>query len=424
MTTVLLYDDARARAFEPFALTRPVSEMVAGVALIRERWRLALHASRAQFIAGPMRAGFDEPGTRAAQGIIPAGTIIANSRCAPVLPPDNAPLSPRAAACSIWRCGEQLAAIRIREAMDVSTFADGTLMLDDLRPGTGSIGDTDGWWMNDVWDFIRFLPQQLASDVERIGHLVSGSSPDAHHAPDHATVLGKHQVFIAQPLAHGGEARPTVIEPHVIFDATNGPIFVGAGSHIRGFTRITGPCYIGHEVQVMGGDISGCSIGDVSKVRGEMSASVVIGHSNKGHEGFVGHSYLGRWVNLGAGTTTSNLKNTYGPVSLWTPQGVRETGMQFLGTFFGDHVKTGIGLRLTTGTVIGAGANVYGSTPPKAVAPFSWGDAPDFEIYHVDKFVESAERAMMRRHVHMTDRYKRHMEIAHAERWTIGDAET
>ena len=96
------------------------------------------------------------------------------------------------------------------------------------------------------------------------------------------------------------------------------------------------------------------------KVRGELSNTIFLGYSNKGHDGFVGHSYLGRWVNLGAGTITSNLKNTYGTVSLWTPDGVRDTGLQFLGTLFGDHVKTGIGLRLTTGTVLGAGANVYG----------------------------------------------------------------
>ena len=85
-------------------------------------------------------------------------------------------------------------------------------------------------------------------------------------------------------------------------------------------------------------------------MHGELSNSILIGHANKGHDGFVGHSILGRWVNLGAGTITSNLKNTYGTVQLWTPDGVRETGLQFLGTLFGDHAKTGIGLRLTTGT--------------------------------------------------------------------------
>jgi len=140
-------------------------------------------------------------------------------------------------------------------------------------------------------------------------------------------------------------------------------------------------------VQVLGGDVTGCSIGDVSKVRGEISSSIILGYSNKGHEGFVGHSYLGRWVNLGAGTTTSNLKNTYGTVSLWTPSGVRDSKMQFLGTMFGDHVKTGIGLRLTTGAVLGAGANVFDRMPPKRAA-LAWGAEPPYSVYRADKFLE------------------------------------
>jgi hypothetical protein len=149
-----------------------------------------------------------------------------------------------------------------------------------------------------------------------------------------------------------------------------------------------------------------------------LSNTIVLGHSNKGHDGFVGHSYLGRWVNLGAGTITSNLKNTYGSVSIWTPDGVRDTGMQFLGTLFGDHAKTGIGLCLTTGTVLGAGVNVYGEMPPKVVAPFAWGGAAPYETYRVDKFLEAAERMMSRRHVELSDRARRHLTAAHAVRWT------
>jgi UDP-N-acetylglucosamine diphosphorylase/glucosamine-1-phosphate N-acetyltransferase len=213
-------------------------------------------------------------------------------------------------------------------------------------------------------------------------------------------------------------AADAVVEPHVVFDTTTGPIYIGAGSHVHAFTRLVGPCYIGRNVTVMGGDISGCSIGDVCKVRGELSSTIFLGHSNKGHDGFVGHSYLGRWVNLGAGTITSNLKNTYGSVALWTPSGIRDTGLQFLGTMFGDHVKTGIGLRLTTGTVLGMGANVYGNMPPKAVAPFSWGDAPDYVVYRADKFLETAARMMSRRHVALTERAQRHLTMVHAERWT------
>ena len=131
--------------------------------------------------------------------------------------------------------------------------------------------------------------------------------------------------------------------------------------------------------------------------------TVVFGHANKSHEGFVGHSYLGRWVNLGAGTTTSNLKNTYGTVALWTPDGIRDTGLQFLGTLFGDHAKTGIGLRLTTGSVVGAGANVYGGAMPgKYVPPFSWGEGSSLGAYRLEKFLDVAERAMARREVPLT----------------------
>jgi hypothetical protein len=150
----------------------------------------------------------------------------------------------------------------------------------------------------------------------------------------------------------------------------------------------------------------------------------VVGHSNKGHDGFVRHSYLGRWVNVGAGTITSNLKNTYGPVAMWTPDGVRDTGMQFLGTMFGDHVKTGIGLRLTTGTVIGAGSNVYGAMPPKVVAPFSWGDGWPYKLHQADKFIEGATRMMARRSVTLSDRGRRHLAAAHASRWVLEERES
>ena len=403
MTALFLYDDARARSFEPFASTRPISEMVAGTALIRTRWASALRPRETRFVAGPHHQDFDEPGALAAEGTIPSGSIIALSRCAPALTAESAQAARRAATCSMWRCGTELAALRIKESMDVAAFADGTLALDELSPGTGSIGTVEGWWLNEVWDFIRLLPEQLASD------LAAPSVPPGTR-PDGSVIIGSHAVAVA---------TDAVIEPHVVFDASAGPISVGAGSHVHAFTRLVGPCYLGRRVTVMGGDVTGCSIGDVSKVRGELSNSIVLGHANKGHDGFVGHSYLGRWVNLGAGTITSNLKNTYGTVALWTPAGVRDTGMQFLGTLFGDHVKTGIGLQLTTGTVLGAGANVYGAMPPKAVAPFSWGDGSPYAVYRADKFVETAGRVMSRRQVDLTEAARRHLLAVHSGRWAV-----
>jgi UDP-N-acetylglucosamine diphosphorylase/glucosamine-1-phosphate N-acetyltransferase len=163
----------------------------------------------------------------------------------------------------------------------------------------------------------------------------------------------------------------------------------------------------------MAGRIAASAVGEKCKVSGEMSNTTMIGFSNKAHDGFVGHSCLGRWVNIGAGTITSNLKNTYGDVSLWTPSGVRGSGMQFLGTFFGDHARTGIGTMLPTGSVIGAGANVFGGgMPPRYVPPFSWGSArgEEFEAYDLEKFIEVAARVMARRSVPFSDGVRRHYE--------------
>ncbi len=173
-----------------------------------------------------------------------------------------------------------------------------------------------------------------------------------------------------------------LIEPYTVFDVTAGPILVRRGATVQAFTRVVGPCAIGEGSAVVGDRIAGSSIGERCKVHGELSTSIVMGYSNKSHDGFVGHSYLGRWVNLGAGTITSNLKNTYGPVQLWTPDGMRTTGETFLGAFIGDYARTGIGTRLTTGTVMGAGANVFPpGFAPKVIPPFAWGAGEPFESF-------------------------------------------
>jgi UDP-N-acetylglucosamine diphosphorylase/glucosamine-1-phosphate N-acetyltransferase len=205
----------------------------------------------------------------------------------------------------------------------------------------------------------------------------------------------------------------------VVLDATAGPVLVRRGATVSAFTRLVGPCFVGERASVTADRIAGCSIGEVARVHGELSSTIVLGHANKAHDGFVGHSYLGRWVNLGAGTTTSNLKNTYGTVALWTPEGVRDTGLQFLGTLFGDHAKTGIGLRLTTGAVLGAGANVVDRMPPKFTPPFAWGAEPPYATYDVERFVRVAARAMSRRGVALGGGAEATLRAAHAraERW-------
>ena len=300
-----------------------------------------------------------------------------------------------------------IVAVRLRDALPAAHFAEGDVDLASLVPADGVRKTLDrGWWAHEVWDYVGHLVAMLEHDIGVLG----AAMPSAHGVlPAGAIRIGTHPVYVEE----GAE-----VEPSVCFDASAGPILLRAGSHAHAFTRLVGPLYVGAGSSVMADKIAASSIGDTCKVHGEMSNTILIGHANKGHDGFVGHSMLGRWVNLGAGTITSNLKNTYGTVQLWTPEGIRETGLQFLGALFGDHAKTGIGLTLTTGTVLGAGANVFGSTmPPKAVAPFAWGEAGGFADYRVDKFLDVAGRMMARRHVTLTDAMRTQLRASYAARW-------
>ncbi len=400
MTALYLYDDAHARGFEPFALTRPASELRAGAELIRRRWEMALASEAARAsgaIVAAHLADFSESG-RAAGGARrdPCGRDRREQ-----------PLCGGAVAGAVrqGRGGVDRTAVAWRRCASRETPRSPRSRMGARRssrsrcPARPRVRSPAVGWTKSGISSRRSLPL-LRDDIDAIGPTLSGTHVD------HATVIGPHPVYVEEGAT---------IEPLVVFDVSAGPVMVRAGSTVRAFTRLVGPCAIGADTQILGDRVSGCSIGDQCVVRGEISESIVIGHANKGHEGFVGHSVLGRWVNLGAGTITSNLKNSYGTVSLWTPQGVRDTGTVKLGTFFGDHVKTGIGARLTTGSVIGAGSNVYGSVmPPRYVAPFSWGDGEAMTEYRLEEFLKTTERAMSRRSVALGDAMRRQLSAAHA----------
>ncbi len=398
MSRVHLYDDARARAFQPFALTRPAGELRAGALLVRERWARALAGPVAGHLTAAHLGGFDEPDAAPVHtgGAIAAGDWVVNARFAPALAP--------ARDGEVLVADGEVAAVRLRSPLDVAAFRDGTISLASVAgPRAPDAVGIAGWWMSDVWSYVSHLVPMLTDDLPVLGSTLSTAIPVG------GILVGAGTVYVEA----GAE-----VESGVCFDVSAGPILLRARSHVQAFTRLIGPLYVGAGSTVTTDRIAASSIGDSCKVHGEVSNTIFTGHANKGHDGFVGHSILGRWVNLGAGTITSNLKNTYGTVQLWTPSGMRETGQQFLGTLFGDHAKTGIGLRLTTGSVLGAGANVYGSVmPPKAVAPFAWGEAGAFTEYRADKFLEVAERVMARRHVSLNDEGRAQLLASYAVRW-------
>jgi UDP-N-acetylglucosamine diphosphorylase/glucosamine-1-phosphate N-acetyltransferase len=376
--------------------------MRAGALLVRERWTRVLGAPVAGQITAPHLAGFEEPGAARVltTGTLPRGSWLVNARYVPALQPVSD--------TDALVAGDTLAAIRLSDDVPVSTLVGGLATLGAFAksPHYLPIAAT-GWWMREVWDYVEHLVPMLEHDIPVLGAALSRELPRT------AIRVGDHPVFIED----GAD-----IEDAVCFDVAAGPVLVSKGAHVQAFTRLVGPLFVGPDSTVTADRIANSSIGDTCKVHGEVSNSIFIGHANKAHDGFLGHSILGRWVNLGAETTTSNLKNTYGTVQLWTPDGVRETGLQFLGTLFGDHAKTGIGLRLTTGTVLGAGANVFGSAmPPKTVAPFMWGETGTFTDYRLDKFLEVAERMMARRHVPLSESSRAQLSASYAARWTAAE---
>lgn len=185
-----------------------------------------------------------------------------------------------------------------------------------------------------------------------------------------------------------------------VLDASDGPIILGNGARIMPHSTVLGPCFIGDNALIkVGAKIYGeTSIGEWCKVGGEVENSIIHAYSNKQHDGFLGHSYLGEWVNLGADTNTSDLKNNYGIIRTHLRSTEIDTGRMFLGLLAGDHTKSAINTMFNTGTVAGVSANIFGGDfPPKSIASFSWGGRADSPRFDIEKAIALARTVMARR---------------------------
>jgi UDP-N-acetylglucosamine diphosphorylase/glucosamine-1-phosphate N-acetyltransferase len=242
------------------------------------------------------------------------------------------------------------------------------------------------------WDLVAATGEVIEDDFAWMNH------PHLHAQPDMAA--GAHMVHRDRMRIREGVR----IETGAVVDASRGPVFLGEDVRIEHNAIVLGPAVIGPRSLVRGGArIQGpVSIGPVSKVGGEIEGSIVQGYSNKQHEGYLGHAYIGSWVNLGALTTNSDLKNNYGTVRVWTPEGEIDTGQQFVGVFIGDHSKTAIGTMLNTGTVIGFSANIAThGFPSKHVPSFSWIGPFGTERYDLEKALTVARAVLNRRQMRL-----------------------
>jgi len=222
--------------------------------------------------------------------------------------------------------------------------------------------DTPRVWKY-IWELVLASPHQIADDFKAAG----ASGIEGAVEQPNAIRGSEKDVFIA-PGA--------VIHPMVVIDAENGPVYLAEDVEVHPFTRIEGPCFVGRGSILLGAKCrEGNSIGPVCRVGGEVEESIIQGYSNKYHDGFLGHAYVGQWVNLGALTTNSDLKNDYGTVEVTLP-GKRpiDTESTKVGSLIGDHTKTSIGTLLNTGSYVGAMALIMatGKPLPKFIPSFAW----------------------------------------------------
>jgi UDP-N-acetylglucosamine diphosphorylase/glucosamine-1-phosphate N-acetyltransferase len=242
-----------------------------------------------------------------------------------------------------------------------------------------------------LWDLIHWNEESLIEDATQLESTTrDGAAPSKPAGPYH--MVRDDDVWLV-----GKDAR---LSPGCVLDATSGPVVIGEGACIGANAVIEGPIYIGPYavIKPLSHIRPGTSIGTACRVGGEVCESVILDYSNKSHDGFMGHSYVGKWVNLGAGTTTSNLKNTYGEISVQVGGQMIPTGRRFLGALIGDHAKTGILTRLPTGCYVGFASMLTGrGFAPKFLPSYTYWTENGTEPWHLEKAIQVAQRTFARR---------------------------
>jgi UDP-N-acetylglucosamine diphosphorylase/glucosamine-1-phosphate N-acetyltransferase len=259
------------------------------------------------------------------------------------------------------------------------------------------------------WDVLSMLSEAICRDIDAVRIL------DAKVPSDEATVVGPHPVEVH---------RSARLYPNVVLDAERGPIAIRERAVIRPGAVISGPCSIGRDSVII--DHASVKpntvIGPMCKIGGEVGETVFQGYSNKAHDGHLGGSWVGKWVNFGAGTDNSNLLNTYGEISMrLEPDGpMSRTGLTYLGAVVGDHVKFAIGTRIMTGAVVGTGAMIATtSPPPSTVRRFAWLTDKGESVFRFDKFMDTVVTVMTRRDQVPSRPYEQALRDLH-ERATAG----
>ncbi len=380
---LVLFEDVLAPRLGPLAYVRPIHDLTVGGLTLRDRIeRITQRPMQASLLrahlegAGPQSGATDTLYVNAAW--LADETVWTEIEA---LPPETLLLTGD---------GRVLA---LRSGGDRPPIADYLRGIGaEVPPGLTTRAASGERLLKHAWDLLSGFEERLHADLLL---LAADYSPLASPLPDSGVHLLGNRIYAGEEVT---------IEGPCVLDSRHGPIILAAGAHVSPFSTLSGPLFLGEGTRILGGSVSSAYLGPHCKIRGELDSTIVLGWSNKAHDGFVGHSYLGTWVNLGALTTTSDLKNNYGIIKVGDVAGESASGMIKLGSFLADHTKTAIGTLLAAGTVVGVGTNLFGPQrpAPKWLPSFAWGAGPGAGAYDLERFIETVKVVHDRRGLTLT----------------------
>jgi UDP-N-acetylglucosamine diphosphorylase/glucosamine-1-phosphate N-acetyltransferase len=380
---ILLFDTLSNKvALKPFSDTRPIAKIRIGITTIEEKWKSHIPATYSYITERYLQSKF--PSIKTENNLCINGSILPNRPLIDAIKKlkNNEVLISGNTIIAFWR--DHMSALYLYPddiskvlAFNISvSFSEKFIQLENK------------------WDIFTYNAQVIIDDLEQIKQ---GSTTQPLKDP-HTIVYNIENIFIEE----GAVIKAAIL------NAEAGPIYIGRNAIVEERSVIKGPVAIGEGAQIkVGSYISqGTTIGPYAKVGGEVSNSVIFGYSNKAHDGFLGHSVIGEWCNLGAGTNTSNLRNDYAPVTVWddTAKNFVNTNLQFCGLFMGDYSKCGIHTMFNTGTVVGISTNLFGTGYFKRfISSFAKGSPIDnLFTYELEKALTNIENTMLRRNKKLT----------------------
>ena len=425
----VIFEDQTLRGFRPLAWSVPVCELRCGLLNGRERVAATAGVEPVLLVRGMLQGLAAAGGYRAGMGdVIAAGQDIlllsarlafhwdlleramAAAEAGPVAWRDaegwlavTVPAGGVAAAMQGWRQWE-------RDADEAGCWRDPAAPLPGFEPATAADPESVDGALSRIWDLVPATAAAIAADLQRLGGRLParrtwGAVPDGEAAWAEATDLAPLDAAAWPGVTVRGDAPVLAgadidLAPGTVIDAKAGPVVLGRGVRVLPHSYLEGPLYLGnHSLVKAGTTIYGeTSIGAVCKVAGEIGESTFLDFVNKQHEGFIGHAYLGSWCNLGALTTCSDLKNTYGNIRVDLGHGAEDSGRRFVGLLMGEHGKTAIGTMFNTGTTVGFSSNVFSSGfPDKCLPCYTWGDGGGTERQDHARALATAATVMQRR---------------------------